>query len=281
MNTRSLRLRIHHQGAVNRQRTGRMTISEKPAMPSDEYLTDSLRHGDTDAIGRLYSRHYTATLQVARAHSRDASSAADLTSAAFEATFNAIRKGAGPDSSFRAYVYTCVRRLAARESRRAQSTITGCHQKTFDLAQPSSAARPEWDVIARAFRQLPERWQSVIWYTVVEDVNNTDTARFMGLTPNGVSALVARALKGLRSAYFAEHTEPWHERVVQVKQVTCTSDRPAPKLSLSLAARGDHIAATATIGQRPAMKLTLGNVHAASATGSRGGYAATRGRAPC
>ena len=57
----------------------------------------------------------------------------------------------------------------------------------------------------RAFTRLPERWQTVLWRTAVEQESPADVAPLLGLTPNGVSALAYRAREGLRQAYLQEH----------------------------------------------------------------------------
>jgi len=63
----------------------------------------------------------------------------------------------------------------------------------------------ESTLAARAFAQLPERWQTVLWHTEVEGEGLAEVAVLLGLTPNGVSALAYRAREGLRQAYLREH----------------------------------------------------------------------------
>ena len=57
----------------------------------------------------------------------------------------------------------------------------------------------------RAFRSLPERWQTVLWYTEIEGMDPHEVAPLLGLTANGVAALAYRAREGLRVAWLQAH----------------------------------------------------------------------------
>jgi hypothetical protein len=58
---------------------------------------------------------------------------------------------------------------------------------------------------ARAFRNLPERWQTVLWYTEVEGMDPHEVAPIMGISANSVAALSYRAREGLRKAWLQAH----------------------------------------------------------------------------
>jgi hypothetical protein len=58
---------------------------------------------------------------------------------------------------------------------------------------------------ARAFRSLPERWQTVLWYTEVEGMDPHEVAPLMGISANSVAALSYRAREGLRKAWLQAH----------------------------------------------------------------------------
>src|SRR5690606_6582715 len=51
----------------------------------------------------------------------------------------------------------------------------------------------------------PERWQAVLWYAEVEAMKPAAIAPLLGVSPNGVSALLLRAREGLRDAYVVAH----------------------------------------------------------------------------
>jgi len=60
-------------------------------------------------------------------------------------------------------------------------------------------------VAATAFRQLPQRWRCVLWYTEVERRAPAEVAELLDLTPNGVAALAYRAREALRQAYLDQY----------------------------------------------------------------------------
>jgi RNA polymerase sigma factor (sigma-70 family) len=61
------------------------------------------------------------------------------------------------------------------------------------------------DLISEAFDQLPERWRQVLVAVEIEGRRPAQLAPELGLSPNAVSALVARARRGLRVAYRDAH----------------------------------------------------------------------------
>ncbi|MFJ3929043.1 MULTISPECIES: RICIN domain-containing protein [unclassified Streptomyces] len=63
----------------------------------------------------------------------------------------------------------------------------------------------EDDLVLRSFRALPERWQAVLWHTLVEEESTQRVGTMLGLSASGVSSLAERAREGLREAYLSEH----------------------------------------------------------------------------
>ncbi len=175
---------------------------------SDAELIGFVRSGDPSAFGALWARHAPSATAMARYYAKDNFSADDLVSEAFERTYAALRSGGGPDVSFRAYLYTTVRRLAYENTERARSTRVTDDFTPFEM--PEEVTDPAVDsfdnrVVAGAFASLPERWQAVLWYLEVERMKPADIAVILGLTANGVSALAYRAREGLREAYLQAH----------------------------------------------------------------------------
>ncbi|WP_226337944.1 sigma-70 family RNA polymerase sigma factor [Arthrobacter sp. UM1] len=176
---------------------------------ADAELIAACRVGDTDAFEVLYARHAAAVQSVARRHVRNVSDAEDLTSEAFAKVFELLKNGGGPHSFFRAYVCTTVSRLAFAQNDKAAQTALTDEPELFD--DPSERyvdpvmSKFESGVVSRAFRSLPERWQAVLWYSSVDEMAPSAIAPLLGLSPNGVSALLVRAREGLRNAYVQEH----------------------------------------------------------------------------
>ncbi|MEV6006920.1 sigma-70 family RNA polymerase sigma factor [Streptomyces sp. NPDC051976] len=199
---------------------------------SDEELTAALRRSAQDpttqderaahpgmaeegarALAELYRRHGAAVLATARSFT-GFHSAEDLASEAFLRTVRAVRQGAGPTASWRPYLYAVVRHAAAEYARVERAQVPLADFQAWCESLPE-AADPEGAVLhseqtrllVRSFRSLPDRWQDVLWQRLLNDRPTTEVARSLGLTPNGVTSLLARAQEGLRGAYLQAHVQ--------------------------------------------------------------------------
>ncbi|MFF2270409.1 sigma-70 family RNA polymerase sigma factor [Cellulosimicrobium cellulans] len=179
---------------------------------SDAELISAVREGDTSAYGALYERHAAAARTVARQYVRSTADADDVVSDAFARTLSVLQGGGGPDVTFRAYLFTVVRRLSYDLVNGARRTQPTDDERTFETAFGPMASTEdptlegfERSTVTRAYQDLPERWRAVLWYTEVENLSPTEIAPILGLTANGVSALAYRAREGLRQAYLQQH----------------------------------------------------------------------------
>ncbi|MDO8149720.1 sigma-70 family RNA polymerase sigma factor [Isoptericola sp. b515] len=187
-------------------------VGSDGSAPSDGELILEVRGGSLEAYGALYARHSGAARVLARQYVRCDGDADDVVSDAFQRVLGVLQQGNGPDTHFRAYLFTVVRRLAADLAHGARRTRPTDDDGTFEDAMgPSSSPEDpalagfESSVVARAYDGLPERWQAVLWYTEVEELSPAQVAPILGLTPNGVSALAYRAREGLRVGYLQQH----------------------------------------------------------------------------
>ncbi|TCP56101.1 RNA polymerase sigma factor (sigma-70 family) [Tamaricihabitans halophyticus] len=181
---------------------------------SDAELIASVRDGQIEAYGTLYERHVAAAYNLARQLARSPAEADDLVSEAFSKVLDTLRNGRGPDSAFRAYLLTSLRHTAYDKTRRDRkveysddvSTVGGVSAEAVSIPfQDTAVAGLERSLAARAFATLPERWQTVLWHTEIEQQSPAEVAPILGLTANGVSALAYRAREGLRQAYLQVH----------------------------------------------------------------------------
>ncbi|MFG2281124.1 sigma-70 family RNA polymerase sigma factor [Streptomyces asoensis] len=189
---------------------------------ADGDLIDRMRAGDDSAYEELYRRHADAVRRYARTCCRDAYTADDLTAEVFARMLQAVRGGSGPDHAVRAYLLTCVRRVAAdwtRSAKREQlvedfavfAAQTARSRETADAdtlelgADVRAMHEAEQSMAMRAFRSLPERWQAVLWHTEVEDESPSEVAMLFGLDANGTRVLASRAREGLKQAYLQAH----------------------------------------------------------------------------
>ncbi|GHE70904.1 hypothetical protein GCM10018771_61090 [Streptomyces cellulosae] len=183
---------------------------------TDSELTAPWREsGSQEATEELHRRHHRALVGYARLCSRDEHTAEDLASEAFTSALEAVRSGHGPHGAWRPYLLTAVRRTAARwftTERRHRLALD--FEQWLDERDPAVEDAETWVVrqeerslVRRAFLSLNERWQTVLWYTAVEQEPAGVTARLMGLTPSGVASLASRAREGLREAYLTAHAQ--------------------------------------------------------------------------
>lgn len=177
--------------------------------PSDAELISSVRAGDVEAYGTLFARHVDAARRLAR-QLVSAGDVDDLVSDAFAKVLGVLQRGGGPDLAFRAYLLTSVRRLHVDRLRAGARLHTTDDLTPFDPGVPfEDTAVSGFDnaTAAKAFAQLPERWQQVLWHTEVEGQKPADVAPLLGMSPNSVSALAYRAREGLRQAFISMHAQ--------------------------------------------------------------------------
>src|SRR3954470_11461584 len=175
---------------------------------SDTALLTAVRAGDTGAFGTLYERHRTSARQLAYGLARDPADADDLVAETFAKVFASLRAGRGPLVAFRAYLHTTMRHVCYHRARRDRRLEFTDDLTRYDEGQPftdPALDRLERTYAARAFRQLPERWQDILWQTEVEGASPAEVAVMLGMTPNAVAVLAHRAREGLRSLYLQQH----------------------------------------------------------------------------
>ncbi|MHC6222225.1 sigma-70 family RNA polymerase sigma factor [Arthrobacter sp. MMS24-S77] len=178
------------------------------AVASDRELIAMVRAGNAEAYEGLYTRHVSIASSVARKNVDNPSDADDVVAEAFQAVLQSLKSGGGPREFFRAYLLSAVTRLAHHTNRKARRTTPADIEANFDhdVVEEDPVIRAfESRTVARAYRALPERWQSVLWYLDVEGMKPAAVAPIMGLSPNAVSALGVRAREGLRRQYLQSH----------------------------------------------------------------------------
>lgn len=169
--------------------------------PSDTDLVGRARAGDLTAWEGLYRRHAPAGLRLSRQLSRDDAAAEDLMTDAFMSVMRSTGRGSGPETSFRAYLLTAIRRHSEARARRERPLVLVAEHAERALPHPTPAG--ETTRLHRALASLPRRWQLVLWLTAVEGQPMVAVGDLLGMSPNAASALAFRARAGLRRAYFA------------------------------------------------------------------------------
>ncbi|WP_188188737.1 sigma-70 family RNA polymerase sigma factor [Nonomuraea sp. SYSU D8015] len=182
---------------------------------SDADLLQAAREGNAAAYGQLYERHVAAARALARQLVRG-TEVEDVVAEAFTKILDLVGRGGGPESSFRTYLLTVVRRTVYDRSRIEGRQLTTGEIEDYDPGVPfvdPALVGLEKSLIARAYLSLPERWRAVLWHTEVERSKPAEVAPLLGLSANGVAALAYRAREGLRQAYLQMHlgAQPEHE----------------------------------------------------------------------
>lgn len=175
----------------------------------DGTLLAQARAGSSEAYAALFSRHSYAAHRLAR-HLGQREDADDVVSEAFAQVLDLLGRGKGPETAFRAYLFTTVRHECARRAK-ARKRVT----PTDDLQQIDSAVAFgngdlddfERATIRAAYESLPSRWRAVLWHLDVEGRKPSDLGPLLDLSANSVSALVYRARAGLREAYLQQHVK--------------------------------------------------------------------------
>ena len=172
---------------------------------SDDDLIAATRAGDGNAYGVLWDRHSPAAMRVARAITSSIDPD-DLVSEAFAKTLSAIRNGGGPTDAFRPYLFAAVRSAAATwGGRQKDIALEYIDELPVDDAEDSLDVMSDRALVVSAFKDLPERWRTLLWYLEVEGMKPREVAPLMGLSPNAVSVLAARAREGFKTAWLQAH----------------------------------------------------------------------------
>lgn len=175
-----------------------------PGNAADEDLIRLVEQNNEAAVEELYRRHMPAALLFARRVVGNDFDADDICSEAFLKVIGAIRRDKGPQGPFRPYLLTAVKTSAAdhwsgasREELVEDPAETPDHEHGYDRILQEK----DLQLAAAAFTSLPSRWQTVLWHVDVEGEPPRRVGPLLGLEPNAVSAVAARARKGLRQAY--------------------------------------------------------------------------------
>ena len=176
--------------------------------PADKELIDRVREGDLEAFDPLYRRHRGSALRHARYWTRSEAAAEDLSAESFTRVLYAIRNGNGPTEAFRPYLLTAMRNVARDWAEGDRRTLLVAD--LVDVAPPEPDQDPviaalERSLAGTAFSSLPERWQTVLWQTEVEQEGPTQLAPQLGIDAAAVAALAYRAREGLKQAYLQAH----------------------------------------------------------------------------
>ena len=122
-----------------------------------------------------------------------------------------LRGGGGPDTAFRPYLLTSVRRLSIDRAKSAQQReVPTGEESDLDLPTQESLEGQHVEGVDAAlawsaWTSLPEPTRALLWHAVVEEERPAEIARTLGVSANSVASRTKRARERLRQAYLSEH----------------------------------------------------------------------------
>ena len=149
---------------------------------SDSHLVEEARAGDRDAYLQLWVRHVDTARRVAATASISGRAVEDAVNRAFSRVLGQITVDLDPLGPFRPYLLRML------------------HEE-FGIR--GGAALPTTNVL-RAFRRLPVRSQTMLWYSVVERCAPADTAAHMDEDEAAIAPLLAESIDQLRAEWLVE-----------------------------------------------------------------------------
>lgn len=175
--------------------------------PTDELLLSDVREGKLDSFGVLYERYVSMARAIAYKHTSNNTLSEDIVSEAFVRVLQALKNGKGPRTFMGGYLATTIAHLAAENGLIAQKEVPSEeeHLESMGSLDETVLKLHESDELISAFTGLPERWQTVLWMTEVEDKKSREVAQTMNLSANAVSALATRARESLREGFLQAH----------------------------------------------------------------------------
>lgn len=172
---------------------------------TDTGLLQLTRDGDERAFGEIWNRHVGAGVTIARRVTVRIDSA-DIVSESFTRMLQAIRNGAGPTRAVRSYLAVTIRAVAATWGKALPKTVELEHAPELGFSDERLERiddLDDLDTATAAYKTLPERWQTVLWYSEVEGLSSAAIGEILNIKPTAAAMLASRARAGLRKA--------WHE----------------------------------------------------------------------
>jgi RNA polymerase sigma-70 factor (ECF subfamily) len=179
-----------------------MIVIVLPDVQADEQLLDSARRNDTDASREIYERYFDPIYQFIRLRVNDVEQARDIAADVFVDFFVAVRKGKGPTTHLRAWLFRVARnKIYDYYGQRKRVTMTA-----LEDSLPALDDDPEAEVIESLRRQrvrqmlgiLADEQQEVLILRFGQGLSLQETADLMDKSVSAVKSLQFRAVDRLR-----------------------------------------------------------------------------------
>lgn len=175
-------------------------------IPDDE-LVVLARDGNMDAYSILYQRHRVAATHKAASLTNKVD-ADDLVSEAFVKVLRSLKNGAGPTENFKNYLLTSVESVAKTQGSKVDAQPRSSFDDESEMSISPSIDVQEMSVerltTFKAFSSLPTKWQQILWYRDIEELQVKEIAKLLNITPNTVTQTLIRAHEGLKQEWIKE-----------------------------------------------------------------------------
>lgn len=171
-------------------------------MDDEKALLSRARALDEEALSILFDRYYEPLYRYIYHHVGHVQVAEDLAARVFHRLLEQLHAGRGPDRHLKAWLYRVARNLVIDESRRRKhrdhmrldERLTDEEQDVPEQAQANILHRQA----RAALEKLTPRQRDVIILKYLEQYENEEIARLLGLSVGAVKALQHRGLAALR-----------------------------------------------------------------------------------
>lgn len=180
---------------------------------SDQELLVSVRRRDPHALAQLHDRHYDRTVRIAIAAGWCPPHVAEeVVDDAFLSLWNSPPSPDRQYQTIRPWLISVVHNKAISRYRTATTAHTAEARYVADWADDHNdtdghlAAVDDYDGLADAVAQLPERHQLVVALCYFDQQSYAETAAVTGLSIGRVGSILHESIPRLRAAYFARST---------------------------------------------------------------------------
>ena len=169
---------------------------------SDEQLMASVRDGDDDALGVLFSRHHGDVYALSARLIQDGDVADDITQEVFLRVWRYARSFRGR-SAFRTWLYRLTYNACADFRRRDVRRLESDAVDLVAAQEASNECTERHILLETALRRLTPKQRVVLILSRFHGLPCDEIARIVGCAPGAARVRLHRAMNELRKLYFA------------------------------------------------------------------------------
>lgn len=173
--------------------------------PTDEQLAKSGKEGDRKAFEELIDRYYVRVFYITRGILRDEERAGDATQETFLRMVEKIDQY-NPDRRFFPWLYRIAANVSINQIRRSSRQATPLSPQ--DIAMMTACSEEDMvggtedaEKISSIIRGLPDEYRSVVTLKLLEDLETSDIARMLDISPNLVRVRLHRGIALIRRRF--------------------------------------------------------------------------------